>query len=147
MRIVIQRVKQANVKIENETVGEIDAGLLLLVGISSEDTSEDIEYAVRKILNMRIFSDSKGLMNLNVRQIEGSILSISQFTLLAETKKGNRPSFVNAGQPAFAKMIYQKFNNALAEQIEVATGEFAEDMQVSLINDGPVTIILDTKAR
>lgn len=147
MKIVIQRVTSANVAIEGEMVGEIGSGLLLLVGISPEDSQEDLLYASRKILNMRIFSDDNSLMNLSVQDIKGEILSISQFTLFAETKKGNRPSFTNAAKPDFANEMYQSFNQILSENINVQTGKFGADMQINLCNDGPVTIILDTKKR
>ena len=128
-------------------VGEIGSGLLLLVAISPEDSQEDLLYASRKILNMRIFSDDNSLMNLSVQDIKGEILSISQFTLFAETKKGNRPSFTNAAKPDFANEMYQSFNQILSENINVQTGKFGADMQINLCNDGPVTIILDTKKR
>lgn len=147
MKIVIQRVTSAFVAIEGEVVGEIGSGLLLLVGISPEDNQEDLLYASRKILNMRIFSDDNSLMNLSVQDIKGEILSISQFTLFAETKKGNRPSFTSAAKPDFANEMYQSFNQILSESINVQTGEFGADMQINLCNDGPVTIILDTKKR
>ncbi|MCH4168870.1 MAG: D-aminoacyl-tRNA deacylase [Streptococcaceae bacterium] len=147
MKIVIQRVTSANVAIEGEMVGEIGSGLLLLVAISPEDSQEDLLYASRKILNMRIFSDDNSLMNLSVQDIKGEILSISQFTLFAETKKGNRPSFTNAAKPDFANEMYQSFNQILSENINVQTGKFGADMQINLCNDGPVTIILDTKKR
>lgn len=147
MKIVIQRVSEAAVTIAGETVGAIDWGLLLLVGIGPEDTQEDVTYAVRKILNMRIFSDEAGKMNLSVQDIEGKMLSISQFTLFADTKKGNRPAFTGAAKPDVASRLYDDFNALLAEVVAVETGVFGADMQVSLINDGPVTIVLDTKER
>lgn len=147
MKIVVQRVISASVAIEGEVIGEIGSGLLLLVGISPEDTQEDLSYASRKLLNMRIFSDEKGLMNLSIQDIHGSILSISQFTLFADTQKGNRPSFTNAAKPDFASQMYQQFNHLLAESINVQVGQFGADMQIALVNDGPVTIILDTKKR
>ncbi|EHJ57076.1 D-tyrosyl-tRNA(Tyr) deacylase [Streptococcus urinalis FB127-CNA-2] len=145
MRIVIQRVSSADVSIEQKIVGQIDQGLLLLVGIGPDDREEDLAYACRKILNMRIFSDTDGKMNLSVKDINGSILSISQFTLYAETKKGNRPAFTAAAKPELAKKFYQAFNQELAKEVPVQTGVFGADMKVSLINDGPVTICLDTK--
>ncbi|MBS7578201.1 MULTISPECIES: D-aminoacyl-tRNA deacylase [unclassified Enterococcus] len=147
MKIVIQRVTSASVTIEDKIVGEIGSGLLLLVGIAPEDTQEDLAYASRKLLNMRIFSDEKGLMNLSIKDIKGAILSISQFTLFADTKKGNRPSFTNAAMPQFANQMYQLFNQLLSASINVQTGQFGADMQISLVNDGPVTVILDTKQR
>lgn len=146
MKIVIQRVKRASCSINQNIVSEIQQGLLLLVGIEDVDTEQDVVYAVRKIANMRIFSDEQGKMNLSVKDIpDGSILSISQFTLFAETKKGNRPSFIKAGKPEYAKALYEKFNQAMAAEIQTAEGVFGADMQISLENDGPVTLILETK--
>jgi D-aminoacyl-tRNA deacylase len=147
MKIVIQRVKRAQVVIDEEVVGSIKQGLLLLVGVGPEDKQEDIDYAVRKITNMRIFSDDMGKMNLSVQDIKGSILSVSQFTLFADTKKGNRPAFTGAAKPDMAEEMYHTFNQALANVVPVETGVFGADMEVSLVNDGPVTIILDTQAR
>lgn len=147
MRTVIQRVKSASVSLDkNEKIyNQIGPGLLLLVGIEDSDSEFDLDYSVRKISKMRIFSDTADKMNLSVTDIQGEILSISQFTLFADTKKGNRPSFSSAGQPEFAKQMYEKFNQKLAEIVPTKTGVFAADMQVVLVNDGPVTIILDTK--
>lgn len=145
MKIIIQRVSEAAVSIDNKVVGQIDQGLLLLVGVGPDDTQADVDYAVRKILNMRIFSDEKGKMNLSVQDVEGAILSISQFTLFADTKKGNRPAFTGAAKPELASQLYDDFNDALEQAVPVARGRFGADMQVSLINDGPVTIVLDTK--
>ncbi|MBJ8350272.1 D-aminoacyl-tRNA deacylase [Streptococcus zalophi] len=145
MKIIIQRVKQASVSVKEETIAQINTGLLLLVGVGPEDSQEDIDYAVRKIINMRIFSDENDKMNLAIQDIKGSILSISQFTLFANTKKGNRPSFTEAAKPELAKQLYQEFNQKLSAFVSVKEGLFGEDMQISLINDGPVTIILDTK--
>lgn len=147
MKIVIQRVKRAQVVIDEEVVGSIKQGLLLLVGVGPEDKQEDIDYAVRKITNMRIFSDDMGKMNLSVQDIKGSILSVSQFTLFADTKKGNRPAFTGAAKPDMAEEMYHTFNQALANVVPVETGVFGADMEVSFVNDGPVTIILDTQAR
>ncbi|WP_423216372.1 D-aminoacyl-tRNA deacylase [Streptococcus equinus] len=147
MKVVIQRVKEAQVTIDDEIVGDINQGLLLLVGVGPDDEQEDLDYAVRKITNMRIFSDDMGKMNLSVQDIEGSILSVSQFTLFADTKKGNRPAFTGAAKPDKAEKFYNDFNDALAKFVPVETGVFGADMQVSLLNDGPVTIILDTKSR
>ena len=147
MRIVIQRVSQASVTIDGKIAGEIQQGLLLLVGICPEDGQEDIEYAVRKISQMRIFSDQEDRMNLSVQDVGGQILSISQFTLYADTKKGNRPAFTGAAKPDLATALYDQFNQKLAQTVPVQTGEFGADMKVSLVNDGPVTIVLDTKAR
>ena len=147
MKIVIQRVSQASVTIDGKIAGEIQQGLLLLVGICPEDGQEDIEYAVRKISQMRIFSDQEDKMNLSVQDVGGQILSISQFTLYADTKKGNRPAFTGAAKPDLATALYDQFNQKLAQTVPVQTGEFGADMKVSLVNDGPVTIVLDTKAR
>lgn len=147
MKIVIQRVKRAQVSIDQQLHNSIGQGLLLLVGVGSDDSQEDMDYAVRKIVNMRIFSDAEGKMNLSVKDIEGEILSISQFTLHADTKKGNRPAFVKAAPPELASRLYDEFNQLLAQEVPTKTGIFGADMQVELINDGPVTIILDTKNR
>ena len=147
MRIVIQRVSQASVTIDGKIAGEIQQGLLLLVGICPEDGQEDIDYAVRKISQMRIFSDDADKMNLSVQDVGGQILSISQFTLYADTKKGNRPAFTGAAKHDLATALYDQFNQKLAQTVPVQTGEFGADMKVSLVNDGPVTIVLDTKAR
>ena len=145
MKIIIQRVKKAQVSIEGQIHGQINQGLLLLVGVGPEDQQEDLEYAVRKLVNMRIFSDDQGKMNLSVKDVQGEILSISQFTLFADTKKGNRPAFIGAAKPDMAEAFYQEFNRELAKEVPVETGIFGADMQVELVNDGPVTIILDTK--
>ena len=147
MRIVLQRVKSASVSIEGSVVGEINQGSLLLVGVGPEDASDDASYLARKIAGMRIFSDENGKMNLSIDQIGGKILSVSQFTLFADTKKGNRPSFTGAASPEHATKLYEEFNEKLRTEygLTVETGEFGADMQVSLVNDGPVTIILDTK--
>jgi len=146
MKIVIQRTKEASVSIEGTIVGEIMHGLVLLVGIEEDDQQEDIDYLVRKISNMRIFEDSQGKMNLSIEDVGGEILSISQFTLYADTKKGNRPSFTKAAKPETAIPIYDAFNAQLkATGLTVQTGIFGADMQVSLLNDGPVTIIIDSK--
>lgn len=146
MKIVIQRVKRASCHIDQKLVSEIQQGLLLLVGIADNDTEQDIAYAVRKIANMRIFSDEQDKMNLSVKDIpDGAVLSISQFTLFAETKKGNRPSFTKAGSPDHAKALYDKFNQAMAEEVPTVVGVFGADMQILLENDGPVTLVLETK--
>ena len=147
MKIIVQRVKQAQVSIEGQVYSQIKQGLLLIVGVGPEDQLEDLDYAVRKLVNMRIFSDAEGKMNLSVKDIEGEILSISQFTLFADTKKGNRPAFTGAAKPDVAEAFYLEFNQELAKEVPVQTGIFGADMQVELINDGPVTIILDTKNR
>lgn len=148
MRAVIQRVSQASVTIDGEIVGEIQQGFMVLLGIHETDTSADVEYLVRKIQKLRIFEDEQRKMNVDIQAVSGSILSISQFTLYAETKKGNRPSFIQAAQPEQAIPLYEQFNQQLeATGIPVATGEFGAQMQVSLVNDGPVTIIIDSKEK
>ncbi|GAK31298.1 D-tyrosyl-tRNA(Tyr) deacylase [Weissella oryzae SG25] len=144
MRVVIQRVKQASVTIDAKVIGEINQGLVLLVAFSDDDSEFDLKYAVRKITNLRIFADSMQKMNLSVKDIGGSILSISQFTLYADIKNGNRPSFTQAGQPALAKKLYEQFNQLLASELTVVPGVFAADMAIELINDGPVTIVFET---
>lgn len=146
LRLVIQRSKKAEVKIEDETVANIEQGLVLLVGIESADTKEDVDYLVRKVSTMRIFSDEADKMNLSIQDIKGDILSVSQFTLHAETKKGNRPSFIQAAKPEQAIPLYEAFNEGLRKNdLRVVNGVFGADMQVFLINDGPVTIIIDSK--
>jgi D-tyrosyl-tRNA(Tyr) deacylase len=146
MRIIVQRVSQANVAIDEKIVGKIDKGFVLLVGVHDDDTAETVDYMARKIANMRIFADEEGKLNLNIDQVAGEILSISQFTLYARTKKGNRPSFIDAAKPDHGDKMYQLLNERLRQEYElkVAEGEFGADMQVSLVNDGPVTIILDS---
>ena len=145
MRVLLQRVKQASVEIDGNVNGEIGQGLLLLVGFTENDGDKEIEYLARKVLNARIFSDADDKMNLNLQQVSGSILSISQFTLYAQTRKGNRPSFTRAQNPDIARKNYDKFNEKLRESgVQVETGIFGADMQVSLVNDGPVTIMYDT---
>ena len=147
MRIVLQRVKSASVSIEGTVVGEIEQGFLLIVGVGPDDTRDDASYLARKIAGMRIFSEENGKMNLSIDQVGGKILSVSQFTLFADTKKGNRPSFTGAASPEAANKLYEEFNEILRTEygLIVETGEFGADMQVSLVNDGPVTILLDTK--
>lgn len=147
MIAVIQRVSEALVKIEGEIKGEIQAGFVVLLGITHTDTQEDVEWLSKKIVGMRIFSDDEGKMNLDLSAINGNILLISQFTLHASSKKGNRPSFIEAARPEIAILLYEKMifqlENDLGKPIQ--TGEFGADMKVSLINNGPVTIILDSK--
>lgn len=150
MRIVVQRVKSSSVSIDGKQKSAIGEGLLILVGICDEDTDEDIDYLCRKVVQMRIFDDSEGVMNLPVTEVPGSgILVVSQFTLMASTKKGNRPSYIHASRPDFAVPMYEKFVAKLQSLFgkEIQTGEFGADMQVSLINDGPVTIIMDSHQR
>ncbi|MSE08821.1 D-tyrosyl-tRNA(Tyr) deacylase [Lactobacillus salivarius] len=145
MRVLLQRVKQASVEIDGNVNGKIGQGLLLLVGFTENDGDKEIEYLARKVLNARIFSDADDKMNLNLQQVSGSILSISQFTLYAQTRKGNRPSFTRAQNPDIASKNYDKFNEKLRESgVQVETGIFGADMQVLLVNDGPVTIMYDT---
>lgn len=150
MRIVVQRVLQAAVDIAGQRKSEIGQGLLILVGICDEDTDEDIEYLCQKVVKLRIFDDSEGVMNLPVTEVAGSgILVVSQFTLMASTKKGNRPSYIHASKPDFAVPMYEKFVAKLQDLFgkEIQTGTFGADMQVSLVNDGPVTIIMDSQLR
>ena len=150
MRIVVQRVLQAAVDIAGQRKSEIGQGLLILVGICDEDTDEDIEYLCQKVVKLRIFDDSEGVMNLPVTEVPGSgILVVSQFTLMASTKKGNRPSYIHASKPDFAVPMYEKFVAKLQALFghEIQTGTFGADMQVSLVNDGPVTIIMDSHIR
>ncbi|MFD1672909.1 D-aminoacyl-tRNA deacylase [Agrilactobacillus yilanensis] len=145
MRVVLQRVRQASVTIDETVVGAIGQGFLLLVGIEATDTQKEIDYLVHKIANLRVFTDDADKMNLPITAVDGAILSISQFTLYADTKKGNRPSYTQAAKPEISEPIYNAFNAALtAAGFEVATGRFGADMQVALVNDGPVTIIFDT---
>ena len=149
MRVVIQRVKSVSVVIEDKTVSEINEGLLILLGIGNEDNDEDIEWLTKKVVNMRIFNDKNGLMNLSVKDIDGEILVVSQFTLHAMTKKGNRPSFTKAAKPDFAVPMYEKFIETLSKKLgkKVKTGQLGAYMQETLINDGPVTIIIDSKQK
>jgi D-tyrosyl-tRNA(Tyr) deacylase len=147
MRVVIQRVSEASVKIEGNVTGKISVGLLVLAGFEETDTSEDIEWLSKKIVQLRIFSDDKGLMNLSIHDVKGSILVVSQFTLHAATKKGNRPSYIKAAKPDIAIPLYEKFLKHLESDLgkPVQSGIFGAMMNVSLINDGPVTIFIDTK--
>lgn len=146
MKVVIQRVSQASVTIKEQIKGEITHGYMILLGIEQDDVQDDIIWLVNKIKNLRIFGDEEGKMNKSIKDVEGSILLISQFTLHASTKKGNRPSFIKAARPEQAIPLYESFITALLkEEINVQTGEFGGDMKVSLINDGPVTIIIDSK--
>lgn len=146
MKAVIQRAKNASVTVDGNEIGSIDNGFVVLLGVTHEDTDEDIEYLVNKIINLRVFEDDNGKMNLSLLDTNGQILSISQFTLYADTRKGRRPSFVHAAKPDQANELYEQFNEALRkENIHVETGEFGAMMDVSLINAGPVTIIIDSK--
>ncbi len=148
MRAIIQRVSEAKVSVDNEVVGAIGKGLLVLIGIENNDSKVDIEWLCKKIINQRLFSDQEGKMNKSLIDIDGKVLLISQFTLFAQTKKGNRPSFIRAAKPEIAIPLYNQVLTCLKEQMgtdRVAAGEFGADMQVSLLNDGPVTIYMDTK--
>ncbi|WP_298120477.1 D-aminoacyl-tRNA deacylase [Flavobacterium sp.] len=147
MKAVIQRVLQSSVTIENKIVAEIQKGLLVLIGIEDADSQEDIVWLTSKIANLRIFGDENDVMNLSLKDIEGDIIVVSQFTLHALTKKGNRPSYIKAAKPDVAIPLYEKFVHQMEIEIgkKVQTGQFGADMKVSLINDGPVTIIIDTK--
>ena len=147
MRIVIQRVSEASVTIDGEMISKIDKGMMILLGIEDADTEDDIEWLCNKVTKLRIFSDENDAMNLDINQIEGSFLVVSQFTLHAMTKKGNRPSFIRAARPEKAIPLYEKFLERLASISgrPVQCGQFGADMNVALINDGPVTIIIDTK--
>ena len=147
MRAIIQRVSSASVQIEGKIKGQIQTGLLVLLGIENEDTIKDMEWLVKKIIQLRIFSDEEGKMNLSIQDINGDILLISQFTLFASTKKGNRPSFIRSAKPEIANPLYEQFiietEKVLCKKIQ--TGIFGADMQVALVNDGPVTIHIDSK--
>lgn len=147
MRILIQRVKKASVTIEGTPKSQIGQGLLVLVGICDEDSNEDIQWLVKKIANIRIFDDENGVMNLSVMECGGDILAVSQFTLMASTKKGNRPSYIKAAKPEISIPLYENFCQELAKAINkpIGTGVFGADMKVELINDGPVTIFIDSK--
>ena len=148
MKVVIQRVSEASVTIDKKIKSEIKNGFMILLGIGKEDKKEDIEYLTNKISNLRVFTDEQDKMNLGIKEIKGEILLISQFTLYADTSHGNRPSFINAGTPDIAIPLYEEFINSLENKgITVKTGEFGAKMEVSLINDGPVTIIIDSKNR
>lgn len=145
MKVILQRVSEASVTVAGNQLGAIEQGFMLLVGVQDADTDAELDYLVRKITNLRMFEDQAGKMNLSLTDVDGAILSISQFTLYADTRKGNRPSFTAAGAPNFAKKMYDRFNTKLASTgVRVETGEFGADMKVSLVNDGPVTIVFDT---
>jgi len=147
MRVVIQRVSEASVTIRSQVRGAIQRGLVLLLGVETADTQGDAEWLSRKIVRLRIFNDENGVMNLSVKDVDGDILLISQFTLFASTRKGNRPSYSRAAQPEIAVPLYESFIRKLTEDLgkPIHTGEFGADMKVSLVNDGPVTIIVDSK--
>ena len=147
MRVVVQRVSQSSVIVKSDIVSSISKGLLILLGIENNDTLDDVNWLIRKIINLRIFTDIDGKMNNSIIDIKGDIIVVSQFTLHAKTKKGNRPSYINAAQPKIAIPLYENFVQVLKNEsnLNVLTGQFGADMKVSLINDGPVTIIIDSK--
>jgi len=149
MKAVIQRVLEASVTIEGKVVSEIKSGLLVLIGIVAEDTKEDIDWLVKKIVNLRIFNDENNVMNNSLKDVDGEAIIVSQFTLQASTKKGNRPSYLKAAKPDIAIPLYKQFVSEFKNQLgkAVGTGEFGADMKVSLINDGPVTIVINTKQK
>ena len=149
MRVVVQRVSQSSVIIESDIVSSISKGLLILLGVENNDTLDDVNWLIRKIINLRIFNDIDGKMNNSIIDVKGDIIVVSQFTLHAKTKKGNRPSYINAAQPKIAIPLYENFVQVLKNEskLNVLTGQFGADMKVSLINDGPVTIIIDSKNR
>ena len=148
MKVVIQRSGESYVDVDNKTVGKINFGFVVLVGFTHDDNIDEIKYIVKKIVNLRVFDDSNGVMNLSIKDIKGKILSISQFTLYADTKKGNRPSYINAMNSNDAKKLYEYFNEELrCNDIEVETGVFGSDMDTHINNCGPVTILIDSKER
>lgn len=149
MRIVIQRVSEASVMVDNRVSGSVKTGLLVLLGIEDADTDEDISWLSNKIVNLRIFNDENGVMNLCIKEVDGDILLVSQFTLHANTKKGNRPSYIRASKPDFAIPMYEKLIRQLEQDLgkKIAVGVFGADMKVRLLNDGPVTIVIDSKNR
>ena len=149
MRLLIQRVTPASVSVGGDELSRIGQGLLVLVGVGVEDTDEDMEYLAGKLVRLRIFDDGQGVMNLDVRQVGGEILVVSQFTLHASTRKGNRPSYIKAAPEAISRPLYERFAAGVGRALgrEVATGEFGADMQVELVNDGPVTIWIDSRQR
>lgn len=148
MKAVIQRVSEANVKVEGKIEGEISNGLLLLIGIDEEDEKTDADWLIQKILNLRIFGDDEGKLNLSVLDVSGEILCISQFTLIADYKKGNRPSFIKAAKPDKAIPLFDYFKTEIAKSnLKIQSGIFGADMKVSLLNDGPVTIVMDSKTK
>lgn len=143
MKVLVQRCDKASVSVDNKIVGSIDKGMMILVGFTQTDTSENIDYMIDKLLNLRIYDDDNGVMNKSIKDIGGSILSVSQFTLYADTRKGRRPSYVNALNGEKSILLYNEFNQKLKEHTHVETGIFGADMKVELINDGPVTIMLE----
>ena len=145
MKVLVQRSLESSVSVEGNVVGKIDKGLVLLVGFTHDDDSNKIDYLIKRVLNLRIFDDYDGIMNKSILDVGGSILSISQFTLYADSKKGNRPSYINALGSDKATLLYDEFNKKLSQYIHVETGIFGEDMKVSITNDGPVTIMLESR--
>mgnify|MGYP000640411499 FL=1 len=143
MKILVQRSLESSVSVNNKTVGKIDKGMVIFVGFSKTDGSSQIEYLINKILNLRIFDDENGIMNKSILDVNGKILSISQFTLYADTRKGNRPSYINSMNHIDAEKLYNEFNQKLSKYITVETGIFRSDMRVNITNDGPITIILE----
>ena len=148
MRVVLQRVKSASVTVDDQVIGKVGKGYMLLVGFTHDDSIENIDYIARKVANARLFADENGKINLSIKQVQGAILSVSQFTLYASTKNGNRPGFGAAQKPELAKENYHYFNEKLRSYgIEVQTGQFGADMDVALVNDGPITIIYDSNQK
>jgi len=143
MRVIVQRCEKAKVEVDNKIAGEIGKGMMILVGFTHTDTESEIDYLVNKIINLRIFDDENGIMNKSILDVGGSILSVSQFTLYADSKKGNRPSYINALNGEKAVILYNKFNAKLKEKVKVETGVFGAEMKVDFVNDGPVTIMLE----
>jgi D-tyrosyl-tRNA(Tyr) deacylase len=147
MRVVIQRVKECSVTIDSALISSIEKGLLVFAGFENEDTQDDLEWMSKKVASLRIFNDTEGVMNLALNEVSGEVMVVSQFTLHAKTKKGNRPSYIKAAKPDIAIPLYEKFVSLLSEETgkKIKTGEFGADMKIHLINDGPVTIIIDSK--
>ena len=143
MRVLVQRSKKSSVKVDNKVVGQISKGMVLFVGFTTGDSEENIDYMIQKILKLRIFDDDNNVMNRNILETNGEVLSISQFTLYADTKKGNRPSYIKALNSKEASILYQKFNEKLSKYIKVETGIFQSEMEVSITNDGPITSMLE----
>ena len=145
MKVVIQRALASSVEVDNKLINKIEKGMVILVGVNVEDTSEDVDYLVRKTLNLRIFDDENGVMNKSILDVGGEILSISQFTLQASTKDGNRPSYINAMNGEEAIKLYEEYNKKLNEKVKTYPGVFGAEMKVSITNNGPITIIIDSK--
>ncbi|WP_307339996.1 D-aminoacyl-tRNA deacylase [Caldalkalibacillus uzonensis] len=148
MKVVVQRSKQAKVTVNGEVTGQIDRGFVLLVGVTHDDTKQDAEYLADKVAYLRVFADEEGKMNRSLLEVDGQVLSVSQFTLYGDCRKGRRPNFMQAAKPDQAKQLYEHFNQSLREKgVSVETGEFGAMMQVELVNDGPVTLIIDSQER